>query len=114
MTDKWVQLAELANLAFDHKLAKLSELRAAEGKLTEQRRRLEGMNEQALVDLSEPHPSHWQNGDFHWQRWLAKNARALSIEQARLRVLSEMHKPELRKAFGRKTVMESLAKKETR
>lgn len=111
---KWAQLAELAQLAYDRELAKLSELREAEAALREQRRRLKDMNEQALEDFSEPHPSHWHNGDVLWQAWVSKNARSISIEQARLRALAEFHRPELKKAFGRKSVLESLAGKKTR
>ncbi len=114
MTTKWQQLAKLADLAFDHELAKLSELRQAEAKLLQQRQSLEAMNASALEDFSTPHPAHWQNGDFLWQTWVGNNARALSNEQARLRVLAEMHKPELKKAFGRKTALETLSKRKTR
>jgi len=114
MTKKWAQLAKLANLAFDSELAKLSELREAEARLVEQRTKLDRLNVQALEDFSKPHPAHWQNGDFLWQTWVGKNARALGMEQAKLRVLKEIHKPELLKAFGRKSVLEQLAKEQTR
>ncbi|MGB7319143.1 MAG: hypothetical protein WBC85_14360 [Planktotalea sp.] len=113
MSHKWAQLAKLATLAFDREVSKLSELKEAESKLASQREKLEGMNAQALEDFAGPHPAHWTNGDFLWQAWVAQNAKAIGIEQARLRVLAEMHKPELKKAFGRKTVMENLARRKT-
>ncbi|MEP5154361.1 hypothetical protein [Planktotalea sp.] len=112
--NKWAQLAELAQLAYDKELAKLSALWEAEAKLVERRQRLNAMNEQAMDDLSEPHPALWHNGDVLWQTWVNQNGRAIGMEQARLKALAEFHKPELRKAFGRKSVLESLSGKKTR
>lgn len=114
MTKKWSQLSQLATLAFEQELGKLAEIREREAHVALQQQKLGAMNAKAVEDLSSPHPIHWQNGDFLWQTWVGENARALNLEQARVRALLEIHRPELKKAFGRKLVMEALAKGQTR
>jgi hypothetical protein len=113
VTSRWDDLAKLANMAFERETRKLKELKATENQLAKQRVRLADMNEAALKSFGASHPSHWHNGDFLWQEWVGQNKRALGMEQAKLRALTEMHKPQLRKAFGRKTVLDKLAAKET-
>ena len=113
MKQGWKELAELANLVFENELMKLSDLRASEEALTSKRGKLGEMNRQALDEFATPHPAHWHNGDFLWQSWVGKNERAIGLEQAKLRALTEMHRPKLRKAFGRKSVLEQLARRET-
>lgn len=111
MKKDWDDLARLATLMFENELRKLSEFRDAEARLAEKRRRLSEMNNEALDALAKPHPAHWHNGDVLWQSWVGENKRAIGVEQAKLRALSEMHKPKLRKAFGRKSVLEQLARR---
>jgi hypothetical protein len=110
MAHKWRELVQLVNLKFEQELEKVAKLRAAEDALVERRGRLAKMNAQALDAFAKPHPSHWHDGDFLWQTWVGKNERALGIEQARLRAIAEMHKPQLRRAFGRKCVVEALSR----
>ena len=109
VTTQWADLEKLAEIAFEVQMQKLKKLSAAEAKLIAQRQHLAAMNKDALREFSSVHPAHWQNGDFLWQSWIGENIEALGREQARVRALSEMHKPELRKAFGRKAVLARLA-----
>lgn len=111
MKQKWAELAKLANLVFDSELRKSSELRQAQANLGLKRRRLDVMNRKALDALVNPHPVHRHDGDVLWQAWVGQNARAIGLEQAKLRALTEIHKSKLRKAFGRKSVLEELARR---
>ncbi len=108
---KWSDLEKLADIAFDLQMQKLAKLKAAEAKLVNQRQQLADLNQGALSEFSTVHPAHWQNGDFLWQTWLGKNVEGLGREQAKVRALQEMLKPELRKAFGRKSVLAKLNRK---
>ncbi len=113
MISKWHSLATLANLKYEQELKKTAELRTNLESLAERRQSLNKMNEQALCDFSQPHPAHWHDGDFLWQTWVGRNVRALGMEEAKARALLEIHMPEMRKAFGRKSVTEALVRKET-
>lgn len=107
---KWVELERLADLAFDLEMQKLAKLRAAEANLIEKRDKLAALNQGALKEFATVHPSHWQNGDFLWQTWLGRNVAEIGHEQARVRAQAEIQKPELRKAFGRKSVIAKIAR----
>lgn len=108
---KWAQLTKLSDLVFDAVAQKFAKLQEEEARLKHQRSRLAEMNADALDAFKSVHPSHQLDGDFHWQTWVGNNASRLGQAQARARALSEMHKPALRKAFGRKSVLRDLANK---
>lgn len=113
MTQKWHQLAQLADLVFAREAAKLADLQEREQRIVARHRKLDALNDKALNDLAQPHPIHWQSGDVLWQTWVSKNARDLNMEQARVRALSETLRPALKRAFGRKLVLAELTKRET-
>lgn len=115
MTKKtWKDLAKLADLAFEIQSKKLAVLKDQEAQVIEKRQQLTDMNNGAMAALSGVHPAHYQSGDFHWQTWVGANKQKLGSEQALLRAQAEMLKPDLRKAFGRKSVLAKLIKQETR
>ena len=109
----WQDLAKLADLAFEAKAQMLALLRAQETSIEMQRDQLAVQDNQALTDFSGAHPSHWHDGHFHWQEWVSQNFKRLAIEQAKVRAQAEMQLPDLRKSFGRKTVLNGLAGKKT-
>ncbi|WP_439143250.1 hypothetical protein [Planktotalea sp.] len=106
--DKWAQLAQLSDLIFDVEAQKFARLQEEEAKLKQKRDRLEEMNAAALNAFNQGHLSLRMGGDFYWQTWVGNNASRLGQAQARARALSEIHKPALRKAFGRKNVLKNL------
>ncbi len=108
---KWEDLAKLADLMFEVEAKKLTELLGEENKLQRQRQRLKALNAAALKEFDGGHVAHKVDGDFHWQMWVGQNAQRIGQQQARARAMSEMHKPALRKAYGRKSVLSALSKK---
>jgi hypothetical protein len=110
MSNDWNELAKIAAALFEKELQTLSKLTEQHASVNSRQAQLGAANDAALKELSQVHVAHKVNGDVLWQAWVGNNKQALGQEEARVRAQKEVHMPAIRKAFGRKTVTQQLAR----
>ncbi len=113
MKTDWNSLAKIADAKFTLELQKLSALTQRIQSLNQREAALATLAERGRDELRTVHPSHFTNGDVLWHAWLGKTQRENKMEEARLRVRLESHRPKLQRAFGQKLVAEKLRDSET-
>ena len=104
----WSALVRIADAKFKHETRALDALNMRTADLNARKSALRHLAGQAREELRSVHPALFNSGDVHWQTWVGRNAQALNMETAKLRVQREVLMPKVKKAFGRKLACDSL------
>ncbi|MGR3761343.1 hypothetical protein ACUXV3_14615 [Roseobacteraceae bacterium NS-SX3] len=106
------QMAEVTAARYLQEHAKLKPVLDAEARLRGQLAKLDAQVKESRTQMAGDHAMQALGADLLWQSWHTRSRRQLNIELAQVTAQKLAAMDALRKAYGRKHAVETMAKRE--